>query len=73
MVHPSMTTASPVPLEGLVTSTWSLRFRMDFDFEILSSPRFSSKIEVGTAAISHFNTSFRLYEFESAESAERTL
>ena len=45
---------------GLVTSTWSLRLRMDFDFEILSSPLFSSKMEVGTGASSCFNTSFRL-------------
>ena len=58
MAHPPITTASPVPLEGLVTSTWSLRLRMDF--EILSSPLFSSKMEVGTDASSYFNTSFRL-------------
>ena len=60
MAHPSITTASTVPLDGLVTSTWSLRLRMDFDFEILSSPLFPSKMEVGTAASSYFNTSFRL-------------
>ena len=39
----------------LVTSTWSLCLRMDFDFEILSS-----KMEVGADASSYFNTSFRL-------------
>ena len=60
MAHPSITTASPVPLDGLVTSTWSLRLRMDFNLEILSSPLFPSKMEVGTAASSYFNTSFRL-------------
>ena len=44
------TTVSPVPLEGLASSTWSLRLRMDFDFEILSSLLFSSKMNVGTDA-----------------------
>ena len=58
MAHPPITTASPVPLEGVITSTWSLRLRMDF--EILSSPLFSSKMEVGTDAGSYLNTSFRL-------------
>ena len=60
MTHPSITRASRVPLDGLVTSTWSFRLRMDFDVEILSSPLFSSKMDVGTAASSYFNTSFRL-------------
>ena len=60
MAHPSITIASRIPLEGLVTSTWSLRLRIHFDFEIMSSPLFSSKMEVGTVASSYFNTSFRL-------------
>ena len=52
MAHPPITTASRIPIEGLVTSTWCFRFRMDFDVEILISPLFSSKMEVGTAASS---------------------
>ena len=47
--HPPITTASRIPIDGLVTSTWCFRLRMDFDVEILS-PLFSSKMEVGTAA-----------------------
>ena len=60
MAHPPITAASRIPIEGLVTSTWCFHLRMDFDMEILSSPLFSPKMEVGTAASSCFNTSFRL-------------
>ena len=58
--HPSITSASGIPLEGLVTSTWSFRLMMDFDVEILRSPLFSSNIDVGTAAGSYINMSFRI-------------
>ena len=60
MAHPPITTASRIPIEGLVTSTWCFRLRMDFDVEILISPLFSSKMEVGTAASSYFNMTFSL-------------
>ena len=64
MVHPPITTASRIHIEGLVTSTWCFRLRMDFDVEILISPLFSSKMEVGTAASSYFNmTSSHLRAF----------
>ena len=47
--HPPITTGSRIHIDGLITSTWCFRLRMDFDVEILS-PIFSSKMEVGTAA-----------------------
>ena len=58
MAHPSITTSSPIPTEGLVTATCSYRLMMDFGVEILRSLLFSSKREVGTAASSHFNMTF---------------
>ena len=60
MAHPSISTAYWIPLEGLVTSTWSFRLMIDFDGEMLRSPLFSSKFEVGTAAGSYINMPFRI-------------
>ena len=60
MAHQSITTAYRIPIEGLVTSTWSFRLMMDFDVEILRSPLFSSKIDVGNTAGSYINMSFRI-------------
>ena len=60
MAHPPITTASRIPIVGLVTSTRCFRLMMDFDVEILISLLFSSKMEVGPAASSYFNMTFSL-------------
>ena len=33
LAHPPITTASRIPIDGLVSSTWCFRLRMDFDME----------------------------------------